>query len=156
ALGLGFRPRSGDERRPGLRRVPPPQAGLERVPGSDRDHQVGRLPVQARAMKRAWAGLGLRGRLALGIGALVVGAFGLVFAVVRVEMSHERHVIKHEEAREEGGGGSAGADAEEGSSISPIEDAQSDVQKTFLLVGGAALAMALIGGYLLAARTASP
>ena len=93
-------------------------------------------------MRRAWASLGLRGRLALSIGALIVVAFGLVFAVVRVEMSHERHVIKHEETRE-GGAATRSPEAEEGPSISPIEDAQSDVQKTFILVGGATLAMAL-------------
>jgi signal transduction histidine kinase len=107
-------------------------------------------------VRRAWVGLGLRGRLALSFGALIVVAFGLVFAVVRVEMAHEKHVIKHEETREEGSGGTGSADGEEGPSISPIEDAQSDVQTTFILVGGAALAMALIAGYLLAARTASP
>jgi signal transduction histidine kinase len=107
-------------------------------------------------VRRAWASLGLRGRLALSIGALIVVAFGLVFAVVRVEMSHERHVIKHEETREQGSGGTGSAEVEEGPSISPIEDAQSDVQKTFILVGGATLAMALLAGYLLAARAASP
>jgi two-component system OmpR family sensor kinase len=107
-------------------------------------------------MRRAWTNLGLRGRLALSFGALIVVAFGLVFAVVRVEMAHEKHVIKHEETREEGGAGTADGDVEERPSISPIEDAQSDVQTTFILVGGATLAMALIAGYLLAARTASP
>lgn len=107
-------------------------------------------------MSRAWARLGLRGRLALSIGTLIVVAFGLVFAVVRVEMAHERHVIKREETREQGSGGTGSAEVEEGPSISPIEDAQSDVQTTFILVGGATLVLALIAGYILAARTASP
>lgn len=107
-------------------------------------------------MRRAWAGLGLRGRLALSFGALIVLAFGVVFAVVRVEMAHEKHVIKHEETREEGAGTAGSADVEEKPSISPIEDAQSDVQTTFILAGAATLALALIAGYLLAARTASP
>jgi signal transduction histidine kinase len=107
-------------------------------------------------MSRAWANLGLRGRLALSIGTLIVVAFGLVFTVVSLEMAHEKHVIKHEEGREQGGGGTGSANVEEGPSISPIEDAQSDVEKTFILVGGATLAMALLAGYLLAARAASP
>ena len=42
------------------------------------------------------------------------------------------------------------------SSSSPIADAQSDVEKTFLLAGGASLVAALLAGYLVAARTASP
>jgi two-component system, OmpR family, sensor kinase len=106
---------------------------------------------------RAWSKLGLRGRLALSIGAIVVLAFAVVFVVVRAEMSHESSVIEREEAREPadpGGGGSGRGD--EGSAISPIADAQSDVEKTFLLVGGATLLAALLAGYLLAARTASP
>jgi len=105
-------------------------------------------------VRGAWARLGLRGRLALSIGALVVVAFALVFAVVRAQMSHESAVIRHEEAREASRAG--GREPGEGSSISPIEDAQSDVEQALLLAGGAALVAALIAGYLLAARTASP
>jgi two-component system, OmpR family, sensor kinase len=106
-------------------------------------------------MKR-WADLGLRGRLALSIGAIVVLVFAVVFIAVRAQMSHESSVIKREEAKERAGSmprhdGDAGS-----SSILPIEDAQSDVEKTFILVGGVTLIATLLAGYMLAARTASP
>lgn len=106
-------------------------------------------------MRAAWSRLGLRGRLALSIGTIVVLAFAVVFTAVRVEMSHESSVIEREEGREPGPG-AAPAEPGEGDSIAPIADAQSDVEKTFLLVGGATLLAALLAGYLLAARTASP
>ena len=99
----------------------------------------------------AWSKLGLRGRLAISIGAIVVLAFGAVFVVVRAQMANESAVIHREEAKEPSDGESRG-----GSHVSPISDAQSDVEKTFFLVGGAALIAALLAGYLLAARTASP
>jgi signal transduction histidine kinase len=107
-------------------------------------------------MRSAWLKLGLRGRLALSIGVLIVLAFAVVFAAVRVEMSHESSVIEREEARDPGDRGAKGAGPGEGSSISPIADAQSDVEKTFLLVGGATLLATLLAGYLLASRAASP
>jgi two-component system, OmpR family, sensor kinase len=107
-------------------------------------------------MKSAWLKLGLRGRLALSIGVLIAVAFGVVFAAVRVEMSHESGVIEREEAREPGDQGAQESEPGEGSAISPIADAQSDVEKTFLLVGGATLLAALLAGYLLASRAASP
>jgi signal transduction histidine kinase len=100
--------------------------------------------------------MGLRGRLALSIGAIVVLAFAVVFVAVRAQMANEASVIRHEEGREHGPPPTAGEDGDEGPSISPISDAQSDVEKTFLLVGGATLVAALLAGYLLAARTASP
>ncbi len=100
-----------------------------------------------------WSRLGLRGRLALSIGAIVVLAFGAVFVAVRAQMARESRVIEREEARDVG---SADRPGEAGSAISPISDAQSDVEKTFLAVGGASLLLALLAGYLLAARTASP
>lgn len=106
-------------------------------------------------MRRAWARLGLRGRLALSIAAIVVAAFAVVFTAVRAEMAHESSVIKSEESREQSEPG-ARAEPGEGSGISPIEDAQSDAEKALLLAGGAALIAALLAGYLLAARTASP
>jgi two-component system OmpR family sensor kinase len=106
-------------------------------------------------VRRAWARLGLRGRLALSIAAIVVVAFAVVFVAVRAEMAHESSVIKREESREQSGPG-APAEPGEGSGISPIADAQSDAEKTLLLAGGAALVAALLAGYLLAARTASP
>ncbi len=105
-------------------------------------------------MRSVWAGLGLRGRLAFSIGTIVVVAFAVVFAAVRAQMSHESSVIKREEARETSAPGVT--EPGEGSAISPIEDAQSDAEKTFLAVGGATLLAALLAGYLLAARTASP
>jgi two-component system OmpR family sensor kinase len=107
-------------------------------------------------MRSAWRKLGLRGRLALSIGAIVVTAFAVVFVAVRAQMSHESAVIRREEGREKNAPGAAGGEPGEGSAISPIEDAQSDVEKTFLLVGGASLLAALLAGYLVAARTASP
>lgn len=105
-------------------------------------------------MRNAWARLGLRGRLAFSIGTIVVIAFAVVFVAVRAQMSHESSVIKREEARETSAPGAT--EPGEDSAISPIEDAQSDAEKTFLAVGGATLLAALLAGYLLAARTASP
>jgi len=105
-------------------------------------------------MRRAWAGLGLRARLAASIGAVLVLAFAVVFVAVRIQMSHESSVIQREEARETAAPGAGGE--ERGSSISPIADAQSDVEKTFLVVGAGALVAALLAGYLVAARAAAP
>jgi signal transduction histidine kinase len=104
-------------------------------------------------VRAAWKGLGLRARLTLSIGALVLVAFGVVFVAVRGEMADESRIINREEAREHG---ARVAGREDGPTISPISDAQEEVERTFLLVGGIALAAALIGGYLIAARTASP
>lgn len=105
-------------------------------------------------MTRAWAKLGLRGRLGLAIGSIVVAAFALVFVAVRSQMSDESAVIGREEVREEASPG--GPEAGEPSRLSPIRDAHSDVEKTFLLVGGATLVAALLAGYLVAARTSAP
>jgi len=99
----------------------------------------------------AWSKLGLRGRLAISIAAIVVFAFGAVFVVVRAQMANESAVIRQEEAKEPSDGA-----GENSSRVSPIRDAQSDVEKTFFFVGGAALLAALLAGYLLAARTAAP
>lgn len=107
-------------------------------------------------MSSAWRSLGLRGRLALSIGTIVVLAYAVVFVAVRAQMSNESAVIKREEAREPDKPGTSAGESGEGSSLSPIEDAQSDVEKTFLAIGGASLAAALLAGYLLAARTAAP
>jgi signal transduction histidine kinase len=103
---------------------------------------------------RRGSGLGLRGRLALSIGAIVTIAFAVVFIAVKAEMDHEAHVITREEGKEQKAANPA--DSGDHSSISPIEDARSDVEKTFVLVGGATLVAALLAGYLLAARTAWP
>jgi two-component system, OmpR family, sensor kinase len=105
-------------------------------------------------VRARWQRLGLRGRLALSFGAIVVVAFGIVFVTVRAQMSHEASVIHQEESREAHEPGATPAERHD--SESPIEDAQSDVEKTFLAVGAAALIAALLAGYLLAARTAAP
>ncbi len=109
-------------------------------------------------MSRPWSRLGLRGRLALSIGAIVVAAFGVLFVAVRHEMSDESAVIKQREQRESGptAGPGGGLDRGEATSLAPVEDAQSEVVRTFLLFGAVSLAAALLAGYLLAARTAAP
>jgi signal transduction histidine kinase len=72
-------------------------------------------------------------------------------------MSHEAAAIHREETREaHERGATAGERHESSASESPVEEAQHDVEKTFLLVGALALAAALLAGYLLAARTAAP
>ena len=108
-------------------------------------------------MREAWSRLGLRGRLALSIAAIVLAAFAGVYVVVRHEMRDERATIKREEHREAGGApAQTTPDQGEKSPLSPVEEAQSEVQRIFLLAGGLALAAALLAGYLLAARTAAP
>jgi two-component system OmpR family sensor kinase len=108
-------------------------------------------------VRARWERLGLRGRLTLSFGAIVVVAFGIVFVTVRAQMSHEATVIHREESQEaHEPGATPGEQRESNDSDSPIEDAQSDVEQTFLLVGALALAAALVAGYLLAARTAAP
>jgi two-component system OmpR family sensor kinase len=108
-------------------------------------------------VRTRWQRLGLRGRLAFSFGAIVVVAFGIVFVTVRAQMSHEATVIHREEAQESHEqGATAGERRESSSSESPIEEAQHDVEKTFLSVGAVALIAALLAGYLLAARTAAP
>lgn len=104
-------------------------------------------------MRGAWKRLGLRARLAISIGGLVLVAFGIVFIAVRAEMADESRVIDREEGREHSA--PAPSDGKE-ASISSISDAQSEVERTFFLVGGLTLLAALTGGYLIAARTASP
>jgi signal transduction histidine kinase len=107
-------------------------------------------------VRRGWAKLGLRGRLAISIGAIVVVAFAAVFVLVRADMADESRLIRHEESREAGHPGGASGESGEGSAISPIADAQDEVERTFLIAGGAALLAALLAGYLVAARTAAP
>lgn len=99
-----------------------------------------------------WATLGLRARLALSFGLLVLASFAIVFVFVNAQMADESRVIDREEAREQTSAPGEG----EGPEISPIADAHSDVEQTFLLVGAGALVAALAGGYLLAARTTAP
>jgi two-component system OmpR family sensor kinase len=107
-------------------------------------------------LRARWERLGLRGRLALSFGTIVLLAFGVVFVTVRAQMSNERDVINREEAREAHEPGATAGERHETDGESPIEDAQSDVEKTFLLVGALALAAALLAGYLVAARAAAP
>jgi two-component system, OmpR family, sensor kinase len=107
-------------------------------------------------VRSRWEGLGLRGRLTLSFGAIVVVAFALVFVTVRAQMAHERDVIGQEEQREAHEPGATASERDDSDSASPIEEAQHDVEKTFLLFGGIALAAALLAGYLVAARTAAP
>jgi two-component system, OmpR family, sensor kinase len=105
-------------------------------------------------VRARWERLGLRGRLTLSFGAIVLLAFAVVFVTVRAQMSHEQTVINQEEEREAHEPGATAGERHD--SDSPIEDAQSDVEQTFLLVGAATLVAALVAGYLLAARTAAP
>lgn len=104
-------------------------------------------------MRGTWQRLGLRARLAISIGGLVLVAFGIVFIAVRAEMADESRVIDREEGREHIAPAASDGKA---TSISSISDAQSEVERTFFLVGGLTLVAALTGGYLIAARTASP
>ncbi|HEX8959161.1 MAG TPA: histidine kinase dimerization/phospho-acceptor domain-containing protein, partial [Solirubrobacterales bacterium] len=113
-------------------------------------------------MRGAWLRLGLRGRLALSIAAIVLVAFAVVFVAVRREMSGESAVIRREEHREARGLASPRPAAPgrfsggEPSPLSPVEDAQAEVERTFVIAGAITLAAALLAGYLLAARTAAP
>jgi signal transduction histidine kinase len=105
-------------------------------------------------MRKHWSRLGLRGRLTISIAAIVLVAFAIVFAAVRHEMSDESRLIKRDEHREAIG---LPATTDDGSSaLASVEDAQSEVERTFAIAGGLALAAALLAGYLLAARTAAP
>ncbi len=109
-------------------------------------------------MRGAWLRLGLRGRLALSIAAIVSIAFGALYVSVHREMSEESTVIRHEERREAAGLPEQPADRDRGESapLSPVEAAQAEVARTFLITGAISLAAALLAGYLLAARTAAP
>ncbi|HWW67342.1 MAG TPA: ATP-binding protein [Solirubrobacterales bacterium] len=107
-------------------------------------------------MRVAWLRLGLRGRLALSIAAIVLAAFAVLFVSVRQELNDESAVITHEEHREAGGLPGGRRRGGETTPLSPIEDAQAEVVRTFLIAGGLTLAAALLAGYLLAARTAAP
>jgi signal transduction histidine kinase len=107
-------------------------------------------------VRSRWERLGLRGRLTLAFGTIVVVAFGLVFVTVRAQMAHERTVIGAEEEREAHEPGATQGERHDSDGGSPIEEAQHDVEKTFLLFGGIALAAALLAGYLVSARAAAP
>ncbi len=76
-------------------------------------------------MRQVWSRLGLRSRLALAIGAIIVTAFLAALVAVRFELRDEQGSVQR--------------------------DAQSEVERTVLVAGGIALAGALIAGYLVAA-----
>jgi len=76
-------------------------------------------------VRRVWAGLGLRARLSVSIGAIVLAAFLAVFVAVRVEFRDERGPAQRE--------------------------ARTEVERAVLIGGGVALAGALLAGYLVAA-----
>ncbi len=76
-------------------------------------------------MRQVWARLGLRARLALAIGAIIVTAFLAALVAVRFELRDEQGAVQR--------------------------DAQAEVERTVLLAGGIALAGALLAGYLVAA-----
>ena len=153
--GLGIRPRPRHQRRPGLRRLPAPQARPARLAGADRDRALGRLPTAGSGEARL-AGLGLRGRLALSIGAIVDVAFAVVFVAVQAEMAHESNVIKREEAKRDATPQDRG---EPGERLLDLADRGRPVRRREDLPrwsAGRRLVAALLAGYLLAARTASP
>lgn len=110
-------------------------------------------------MRGAWSRLGLRGRLAFSIGAIVLVAFAILFAAVRRELADESATItqaKQRHALAVPAGARADAEGAEASPFAPVEDAQDEVVKTLLIAGALTLAAALLAGYLLAARTAAP
>lgn len=107
-------------------------------------------------MSGAWSRLGLRGRLALSIAAIALTAFAVLFIAVRREMGDESAVIKREEHREASATIPQYPDRSGVSRLSPVEDAQLEVERTFLIAGALTLGAALLAGYLLAARTAAP
>jgi len=76
-------------------------------------------------VRQVWARLGLRARLALAIGAIIVTAFFAALAALRVELRDEQGAVQ--------------------------QDAQAEVERTVLVAGGIALAGALLAGYLVAA-----
>jgi len=106
-------------------------------------------------MRSAWRRLGLRGRLAFSIGAIVLAICTVLFVAVRHEMNDLSTVIMREEA-EEGGSSSGGAVESSGEHLAPIEDAQDDMERTFLIATVLTLGAALLLGYVVAAKTAAP
>jgi two-component system, OmpR family, sensor kinase len=105
-------------------------------------------------VRARWERLGLRGRLTLSFGTIVIVAFALVFVTVRAQMSHEHTVINQEEERAAHEPGARPGERDDADSL--VEQAQHDAEKTFLAVGALALVAALLAGYLVAARAAAP
>jgi two-component system, OmpR family, sensor kinase len=76
-------------------------------------------------VRQVWSRLGLRTRLALSVGAIILAAFATVFVAAHVELRDEQGPVRRE--------------------------AQAEVEQTVLIAGGIALAAALLAGYLVAA-----
>ena len=106
-------------------------------------------------MRSAWGRLGLRGRLVLSIGGIVLAVCAVFFVAARHEMSELSRVILREEVEE---GVPLGSEAvrDKEAHLEPIEDAQDDMEKTFLIAAALTLGAALMAGYLVASRTAAP
>ena len=95
-------------------------------------------------MRAVWARAGLRARLALSIGGIVVLAFSALLVAVRRELADESALIDR------------GVAAGNRSDLGEIGDAQDEVVRTLVLVGAGTVAAALLAGYVLADRTAAP
>jgi len=106
-------------------------------------------------MRGAWGRIGLRGRLALSIGGIVLLACSALFVAVRYEMDQESAAILREEAEEDGLSPSE-VSPQEIEHFAAIESAQADTERAFLLAAALTLGAALIAGYLVAARMAAP
>jgi signal transduction histidine kinase len=76
-------------------------------------------------VRQVWSRLGLRTRLALSVGAIILAAFAAVLVAAHVELRDEQGPVRRE--------------------------AQAEVEQTVLVAGGIALAAALLAGYLVAA-----
>lgn len=106
-------------------------------------------------MRRAWDRLGLRGRLALSIGGIALAICAIFFVAARHEVNQLSGAISQEEV-EEGSSRRGGPAADREAHLAPIEDAQDDMEKAFLIATALTLGAALIAAYLVAARTAAP
>jgi signal transduction histidine kinase len=106
-------------------------------------------------MRSAWRRLGLRERLALSIGAIVLAVCAVLFVAVRHEMNDLSTAIMREEA-EEGSLSASGTEESNAEHLTAIEDAQDDMESTFLIATALTLGAALLLAYIVAARTAAP
>jgi two-component system, OmpR family, sensor kinase len=95
-------------------------------------------------VRAVWERAGLRARLAVSFGAIVLVAFAALLVAVRLELSDESAVIDR------------GVASGSGEDLAAIPDAQDEVARTLVIVGAVTLGAALLAGYLVAARTAAP
>jgi signal transduction histidine kinase len=102
-----------------------------------------------------WGRLGLRGRLALSIGGIVLAICAVFFVAARHELSELSGVIRQEEVEEDPRSESEAVRDQE-PHLEPIQDAQDDMEKTFLVAAALTLGVALMAGYVVASRTAAP